>query len=238
MPNKQKNSVSAKQPKLDFSSVLAASIHDMKNSLFLLLQSIEQVSHEVEKAQPKQKLADIHYEAQRLNTNLMQLLSLYRYEQSHLEIICEEYFLDELGEELESNSTFYAEHYGIQLEIQVLSEGTWLFDSHLILLLLNDMLLNALRYAKSKVLVQIKINKEQALLITIHDDGPGYPSEMLQSDPTEKFGNFEIKSGRSGLGLYFSSLIAQAHHKNGRKGYVVFNNQGLLGGSQFTLWLP
>ena len=35
------------QPAFDFSTVLASSVHDMKNSLCLLIQMIEEVSEQV-----------------------------------------------------------------------------------------------------------------------------------------------------------------------------------------------
>ena len=69
-------------PEIDFATVLASAVHDMKNSLCMLLQSMESLQQSLapESNSASQELARIHYEATRLNTNLLQLLSLYRIE--------------------------------------------------------------------------------------------------------------------------------------------------------------
>ena len=86
---------------LDFSTVLAASMHDMKNSLCLLLQSMDHISARLEHdAKSKNEFAQFHYEIARLNSNLLQLLALYRNSQDALPLNIEEVYLDELFEEL------------------------------------------------------------------------------------------------------------------------------------------
>ncbi|WP_207916188.1 sensor histidine kinase KdpD [Lysobacter sp. N42] len=210
----------------------------MKNSLFLLLQAIESVAEEVEKPQPRRQLADIHYETQRLNTGLMQLLSLFRQQKDELPINKEEHFLDELAEELEASNQFYAAHHGIELTTSVKHDGSWFFDQNLILILVNDVIINALRYAKSKVAVEIGVDTiNNELVIEIGDDGSGYPLSMLDASRTSPQA-MELDSGRTGLGLYFAKLIAQAHQVEDRNGSIFLSNDSALGGSLFTLRLP
>lgn len=226
------------QGSIDFATVLAASVHDMKNSLFLLLQSIEQVAAEVKSAQPRSRLADIHYETQRLNTGLMQLLSLYRQSHDHLPMNSQEVFIDDMADELIANNQFYARHHDIELSIEILSEGSWYFDQHLVLVLLNDVVINALRYAKHKVHVKLGIDTIlNRFYIEVHDDGEGYPQNMIDSLSIEP-SNMVLSAGRTGLGLYFSHLIAQAHQKDGIQGSIWLSNESPLGGSKFTLQLP
>ena len=45
-------------------------------------------------------------------------------------------------------------------------------------------------------------------------------------------------NNRTGLGLYFANLIANAHETNNLRGSIELNNGGLLGGSIFTLKIP
>ena len=63
---------------IDFASVLASTVHDMKNSLCMLIQSTEFIQQESQQlSEPaKDELARLNYEANRLNSNLLQLLSL------------------------------------------------------------------------------------------------------------------------------------------------------------------
>ena len=66
------------KPSIDFSTLLAVSVHDMKNSLGLLVQQLQDISYKVNDAATQNELAHMHYEAQRINTNLVHLLALYR----------------------------------------------------------------------------------------------------------------------------------------------------------------
>jgi K+-sensing histidine kinase KdpD len=222
------------QEPADFTTILGAAVHDMKNSLWLLLQNIESVANELEGSPAGRSLADIQYEAQRLNTGLMQLLSLYRNEQAALPINTEEQFLDELLEELQENNRFYAERHQVTLSVATAENFAWYMDKTLITVLLQDVVINALRYADSAVTMKAERCGDR-LRIEVCDDGPGYPSDMLQDVTEMKVA--DIESGRTGLGLYFASRIAQAHTRRGQHGAIRLHN-GAHGGSIFELWLP
>ncbi|MGX5913686.1 sensor histidine kinase [Aliidiomarina sp. Khilg15.8] len=222
------------QDPADFTTILGAAVHDMKNSLWLLLQNIENVANELEGSPAGRSLADIQYEAQRLNTGLMQLLSLYRNEQAALPINTEEQFLDELLEELQENNRFYADRHEITLTVAASDNLAWYMDRTLITVLLQDVVINALRYAKSQVAMKAE-RCDNKLRIEIRDDGPGYPHDMLQDAAEMRVA--DIESGRTGLGLYFASRIAQAHTRSGQHGTIRLQNSD-AGGSIFELWLP
>ena len=61
---------------IDFSTVLASTVHDMKNSLALVLQQLESVIDRTQDTTLGNDIAHVHYEAQRINANLVQLLQL------------------------------------------------------------------------------------------------------------------------------------------------------------------
>ena len=77
----------------------------------------------------------------------------------------------------------------------------------------------------------------QQLVFKVEDDGPGYPQSMLQAN-TINMQDCDIGKGRTGLGLFFARLIAQAHSKGETKGSISLENGGSLGGSVFCLTLP
>ena len=60
---------------VDYSAVLASAVHDMKNSLLLLMQSIEELLFFSSGTKEADQINAIH-ETTRLNTGLMQLFSL------------------------------------------------------------------------------------------------------------------------------------------------------------------
>lgn len=226
-----------KETEIDFSTVLGASMHDMKNSLCMLLQSIDLINEKIDHDnQTRAELAQIHYEIAKVNSNLLQLLALYKNNNKNFPLNVEEHYIDELVDELWAKNEMYIDNKQVTCTCDVEEELTWFFDLDLVSNLLNDILVNALRYTKSKILITAKI-VDKVLEINIYDDGNGYPDLMLNS-PTDKMSSTNLINNRTGLGLYFANLIANAHETNNLRGSIELNNGGLLGGSIFTLKIP
>lgn len=223
---------------IDFSTVLGSAVHDMKNSLCLLMQSIENLGQSMVTPDPltREHLASAHYEAARLNTGLVQLLSLYRAGLDSLPLNIDEYYIEEVVEELQATNESYLNHKNMILEVSQSADLVWYLDFDLIGILLNDVLINALRYSKKKILLSVYTEDEQ-LVFKVEDDGPGYPQSMLDAH-TITMQDYDIAQGRTGLGLFFARLIAQAHTNGDKKGTILLENGGSLGGSVFILTLP
>ena len=79
--------------------------------------------------------------------------------------------------------------------------------------------------------------EDEQLVISINDDGPGYPQAMLDRQK-EFIQGIEPSSGSTGLGLYFASRIAALHGRDGIQGRIEISNGGALGGGVFRLFLP
>lgn len=228
-----------RQPHLiDFSTVLASAVHDMKNSLLLLRQSIDDLGANITETDTPaaEHLASAHYEAARLNTGLVQLLSLYRAEMENLPINVDECHVEDLLEELLANNKNYVQHKKKQLDVEHHADVAWFMDGDLINLLLNDMLVNALRYCKQRIVIRTYV-ENGVLCFQVADDGEGYPESMLKANSV-KMQDFDISHGRTGLGLFFARLIAHAHTRGEEHGVIELSNGGELGGSVFTLKLP
>ncbi|MBC3764445.1 sensor histidine kinase [Neptunicella marina] len=223
---------------LDFSSVLASAVHDMKNSLCLLLQSIETLSTEVADMDDSvsEQLASIHYEASRLNTSLMHILSLYRAGREQLPINIDEYYMDDLIDEVVATNQMYIDRKKMALNITLQDDLSWYLDNELVCLLLNDILINAIRYSKKNIAISVYTDNNQ-LCIQVEDDGNGYPQSMLDANASE-MQDFDLSTGRTGLGLYFARMIAMSHERNGIQGSIEMENGGYYGGSVFRLKLP
>ena len=223
---------------IDFSTVLASSVHDMKNSLCLLIQSIEtlRMKFSDEQEEEAQELAQIHYEASRLNTNLLQMLALYRARKDALPINIDEWYLDELIEELLAKNEIYISNKHLEVIVDIEEDLAWYFDNDLVSNLLNDIFVNAMRYCKR----QIQITAQQTskgLEIAINDDGTGYPEDMLvSSNMVPK--DIDLTTSRTGLGIYFAELIASSHTDGDKVGKIQLENGGSLNGSVFRLVLP
>lgn len=223
---------------IDFSSVLAAAVHDMKNSLCLLIQSIEQIAEQLPPAQTetKEQVANLHYEAARLNTSLVQILSLYRAQLESLPITVDQCFIEDLFHDIVSSNHLYIEQRKIDITTECEPDLAWYVDNDLIYLLINDVLVNALRYGNSCIRMHA-YTEDNKLVIQVEDDGPGYPPQMLAQSDAE-LSEFTMSQGRTGLGLFFARLIASAHTRDGQCGEISLSNGGSLGGSVFKVIIP
>ena len=223
--------------RIDFSAVLASAVHDMKNSLLLLMQSIENMGESFPAGTSEgDQIATIHYEAARMNTGLAQLLSLYRVKLDQLPLNIQEHFAEDVLDELLATNQNYISHKNIKLTIEQPDNLSWYLDADLVNVLLNDVLVNAMRYGNQEILIRV-YEQDGYFMITIEDDGKGYPETMLKNNDTN-MRDFNISSGRTGLGLFFARMIAEAHINGDKKGSVHLANGGSLGGSVFTLKLP
>jgi signal transduction histidine kinase len=110
------------------------------------------------------------------------------------------------------------------------------FDRELVASVLANSINNAIRYAKDALLITVSDEAGQ-LVITINDDGEGYPPEMIERQADYVQG-INHSSGSTGLGLYFAGRIAALHQRNGVGGYTRISNGGPLGGGVFSLYLP
>ncbi|MGK0306964.1 MAG: K+-sensing histidine kinase KdpD, partial [Gammaproteobacteria bacterium] len=118
---------------IDFSTILGSAVHDMKNSLCLLMQSIESLGQSLVETDPlsREHLASVHYEAARLNTGLVQLLSLYRAGSDNLPLTIDEYHIDDVIEDLLATNESYLNHKNMILEVSQSADLVWYLDADL-----------------------------------------------------------------------------------------------------------
>jgi len=222
---------------LDFSTILATSAHDMKNSLFMLLQSIEHIDL-ADNLTPvqHQSIADLHYQTSRINGSLMQLLSLYRDEQNQLPFYIEENSVAEMLQEVLDRNRLYLNSHHVNVKVEVDEDLTAYFDQDLVTYLIADIFVNALRHTNKNVTLRA-FSDQKYVNIQVEDDGEGYPEHMLAiNQQTEN--QFNASKGRSGLGLLFAQKIAAAHTTKQLQGHILLENKSEGKGSLFTLRLP
>ncbi|MFT6914538.1 MAG: signal transduction histidine kinase [Motiliproteus sp.] len=218
---------------LSFSILLASTVHDMKNSIGLLMHQINQLPSQPDAtAGPDQ----LKFEAARLNNYLIQLLTLYKFEQDQYPIQLDEYFLDEFVEDLLLMNQPILQPWGIHIEHQVPADLCWTFDRQLLVGVLSSIFTNVVRYARSRVLIELILD-EGRLRIRIEDDGAGYPDNLLGELSARPMA-VDFVSGSTGLGLYFAVQVAALHQRDGQCGRVLLSNGGRLGGGCFELTLP
>lgn len=237
-PRMNNDDVNATPSSLSMGSFLASSVHDMKNSVSMLIGGLEKTlaMADSENLTTYSELVQMNHEAKRINNNLIQLLTLYKLGQQIYpfdpQSICVEDFLNSLAAQ---NSELLKSH-GIVLEIHADPDLYWYFDEDLISGVIGNALNNAMRYTRDCIRL-IAIENKGVLGLRIEDNGAGYPATMLQ-ESVDNMRGVDFQGGSTGLGLYFSSAVARLHHNHGRCGEVMLENGGSLEGGCFVLQLP
>lgn len=219
----------------DISAFLASAIHDMKNSISMLISFLENNVAKLDPAARKQA-APMLYEVARVNINLIQALTIYKVGNNFYPFDLTENSIDEFVAGVASQVKTLLDYMGIELVLDYDPDLMWYFDRELVAGVVLHSLNNAANYAKGKLRLSIKqVNDE--LEIRIEDNGPGYPPDVIEAGEAVNKG-VSFSSGSTGLGLYFSSMVAKLHKNHGKVGSMILENGGEYGGSCFVLRLP
>ncbi len=231
---------------MDFSDILASSIHDIKNSLGSILNTLDALINN-----PDNQLADsqqvslLQHETQRANSTLIQLLNLYKLGNAQLTARVTKQHLGDFFEDVIADNQALCRALALDLTYVCDAQTTGYFDADLIHGLLNSAIGNAGRYARTKI--QLSAAKTpNYLVIRLEDDGVGFPESLLQWFTSQQQPEqIMVSTGggsdpaRTHLGLYFAARVAELHHTpDGRKGYIQLRNDYSLPGGCFELWLP
>lgn len=224
-----------KEPAPDLSAFLASAVHDMKNSIGILINFLETNLPELA-PDAQEKAAPMLYEVKRVNDNLIQMLAIYKIGNRFYPFDLVENSIGEFVREIAEQNKTLLEYSGITLDVDCDEGLTWYFDHELISGVICHALNNAMHYTKDRLRLSVK-EEDGELVIRVEDNGSGYPSSVLEAgNAVSKGVNFS--SGSTGLGLYFSSMVAKLHNNRGRAGGIFLENGGKFGGSCFIMRLP
>jgi len=220
-----------------FKAFLASSIHDMKNSLGLIISSLDLIMDDTENPPDKGQVSMLQYESRRINNNLVQLLGLYKSESQLLSPHIDEQYVREFLDDPVAHEHNIINSRGINISIDCDDDQVGYFDSDLISSVLGNALHNAIRYTKDSIKVAAHQADDKYLLIQVIDNGPGF-SQTLLSDRFEADTIIDDTVGGTGLGLHFCSTVASLHDNHGKQGYITLSNNLPNGGAVFSLYLP
>ncbi len=222
---------------MQFSDILASLIHDMKNSLGMVINTLEELTAPgADDGDRRPRMIALQQEAKRLNSNLIELLTLYKIENDRIAANIDQVDVEELLEELALENGPMARSRGVALEWECPTGLSGYFDEGLVRGVLNNLIGNGLRYTRSRLRL-VAEQQEGYLVITVEDDGDGFPDAMLEAQARDDAA-MDGGSGRTHLGIYFSRLVAELHRDGERRGSIRLANGGPLGGGRFSLCLP
>jgi signal transduction histidine kinase len=224
--------------KLDISTFLLSSVHDMKTSLTMMASYLEEALAQSgpTNTTARKKTAQALYEAQRVNDHLIQLLALYKIDQTFYPFDPQDQPIADLVREALARTQPIAHTKNIRLEGDCPEDLFGWLDYELVFGVVVQALHNALRYAKSQVILSGEA-LASGIVIRIEDDGAGFPDFLLEQGNGVRRG-ISFETGSTGLGLYFADVVARLHQAGGKKGRIYLENGGCLGGGCFALELP
>lgn len=221
----------------DLSVFLASSVHDMKNSISILVGSMEKLLADSDPGRPEfAEMTHMMYETKRINGNLIQLLALYKLGNKLYPFSPEDWVLEDFVAETVSQHLPLLRFRGIEFETAVEPDLVWPFDGDLVGGILGHALNNAIHYTQRRVRLVLR-EVPAGLELRVEDDGRGYPQRMLDEGAAAMQG-VDFQGGSTGLGLYFSAMAARLHRNKGRHGAIRLENGGAWGGGCFVLTLP
>jgi signal transduction histidine kinase len=221
---------------LNFPAILAFSVHEMKNSLSI----INELIHRFTKQDPmkaNKELVQLEFEANRMNNHLMQLLILYKIDESKFTPSIDEcQAIDILNEVVAQQASLFAIN-GLELIMDCPDDLVCYCDSNLICNAISTVVNNSQRYAHTKVSLSATLEENGYISFSVEDDGDGYPEHFLRPEVMDNTA-VNLNTGSTGLGLFFVSTIAKMHVNGDKKGLIKLKNHCHLGGAKFSLLLP
>ena len=193
-------------------------VHDIRNPLLAITLSASRIRTQ-DAPSAVSRLADIIMEqADLLERFVSDLLTVSRMEQGHLTLQHTAENLVELGRAAFRNNQELADTKHIRLAV-VAPERACVaeVDKHLFARLLDNLLVNAIKFSPSETQVTLRITQTDAsgsmCRVQVEDEGPGIPLGYREAI----FNKFEIMKMKdsdvpqTGLGLALCRMVAEAH---------------------------
>ncbi|QUX96000.1 sensor histidine kinase [Marinomonas sp. CT5] len=220
--------------KINISTILASAIHESKNQVGTMLYHLQGLKDSMSKNDSNQKkIIPIEESLKKLNDEWVEYLYLYRLASDGYDLHADTFLLDEFLDDQVFALQPSANAKNLELEYSCESSLTGTFDERLMTAVVSTAVYNALRFAKTKILIEAK-NEDNFLIITIEDDGKGFKQKNNEDEEDEE----EFLDNNTGLGLYFAELSATAHSVGDRIGFIKKERSQTLGGASLMVYLP
>jgi signal transduction histidine kinase len=220
-----------------FTALLASSIHDMKNSLGMVTNSLELFLYDTGRPVDPEQITLLQFEARRINDNLIQLLALYKSENDLLATHIDEHDIEDFLDEVIAQERTIAAAKKIELSSDCDDGLIGYFDRDLIGSVLRNAIHNAIRHTKDSVHVSATEGDGKSVVIKVIDNGAGI-NEALSADGSPMADTINYKNGGTGLGLHFCTIVARLHTNRDKQGHISLDNRKDGNGAVFSLYLP
>lgn len=179
-------------------------------------------------------LSQIHFQSERLETMVSDMLLISKLSQHHISIDKTKFDLLELV--TQAQKSFQKEYDKKGLTLQIPTTSLFIHaDYKKVLTIMNNLIHNALRYSEQGVVTVDYYEESNHIIITVEDQGFGISAEDLDS-LFERFYRVDSarnsKIGGSGLGLSITKQLVEEH------GGKILVESEINKGSKFKVILP
>jgi len=217
--------------------LLAASIHEIKNRFGLVFSQLDQLLAALPLDENLNQSAEqIKCEAEFIGAELVRVLASYKtLEGDHLINQDQQFLVDFLEEKVARHAnTIRAHHLNLSYDSDEELDG--FFDAGVVNIVLDTAIYNAVKEGAKTILLSADYVDDYYLRIQIHDDGPGFPASMLETDFSQ--GQIKSDSQSTGLGLFFAQRLISQHQEGEKQGRVELGKSDRLSGACVSLLLP
>lgn len=180
----------------------AAFAHDLRNPVTVLKGSVKLLR---QVPTDRQALDRLENYTVRIEQYVEAMSSVQRLEQ--LPVRAAGVSCATLRSELEETARLLAP--ALETVVRVPDGGTAEIDHGIFLTIAENLIGNGARFARRRLEITLALEKD-ILSLSVADDGPGFPDQLLTSGP-KPFGKTEESGAHFGMGLYTSALLCRKH---------------------------
>lgn len=180
----------------------AAFSHDLRNPITVLKGTVKLLRQGIADEHTLDRLESYTL---RIEQYVEAMSSIQRLEQMPIQISECQYSV--LRSEIEDTVKLLAGT--LDLSISMPDRGGVPLDHGLFLTVMENLIGNAARFAQKRLMVSMD-EQGDFLVLSVTDDGPGYPADLVQHGP-KPFGRTEEDTAHFGMGLYSSETLCLKH---------------------------
>ena len=216
------------------SLLLASSIHEVKNNFGKLVFAITDALDELPDEKATKLQDKVNSEIRYISNQLSQVLILYKeYQDGYMPVI-EEVQVSQLFKETRARHQSFPD---LQVSTECEMDLLAFMDDKFIVNVLDTLIYNAYNAGARQILISA-VQETDAVKITVEDNGPGIPEEMIQNFNREEGMSEGLTESGFGLGLFFARKILALHTNESLQGSCTLANGGRLGGAIISLYFP
>lgn len=203
----------------DQRSINAAFAHDMRTPLTIMKGYTEYLLKYLPQGKIKEevlleKLGTIQAQQERLIAFTKTMTNIRQIEQRSVNGEWQK--IKELLKNLDSEAkalTAEREELSCQVTADLVGEGEIFADAGMILEVYDNLIHNAVRYAKSRIEVRIRL-QERRLLLFVRDDGCGFTAKALRTASKVYYSEAKEDGEHFGMGLFICKTLCEKHGGN------------------------